>query len=79
MASLVWFLDQWKRNVLARALGIRSIPVVERENLLIFNRISTTYLLLNGVMLVAIIFIGVAPLWISIVAIGIPGVIGGQF
>lgn len=79
MASLVWFLDQWKRNVLARALGIRSIPVVERENLLIFNRISTTYLFLNGAMLVAIIFIGVVPLWISIVAIGIPGVIGGQF
>ncbi|KAG5541377.1 hypothetical protein RHGRI_021271 [Rhododendron griersonianum] len=77
VASLVWFLDQWKRNVLARALGIRSIPVVERENLLIFNRISTTYLFLNGAMLVAIIFIGVVPLWISIVAIGIPGVIGG--
>ncbi|KAI8547902.1 hypothetical protein RHMOL_Rhmol07G0231500 [Rhododendron molle] len=77
MASLVWFLDQWKRNVLARALGIRSIPVVERENLLIFNRISTTYLYLNGVMLVAIIFIGVVPWWISIIAIGIPGVIGG--
>lgn len=53
--------------------------MVERENLLIFNRISTTYLFLNAVMLVAITFIGVVPLWISIVAIGIPGVIGGQF
>lgn len=77
--SVIWFLERWKRNVLARALEMRSISVAERENLVTFNKASAIFLFFKGLVMLADSFKLVVPLWFAVVSMTMTIAMLGQF
>lgn len=77
--SVIWFLERWKRNVLARALEMRSISVAERENLFTFNKASTIFLFFKGLVMLVDSFKLVVPLWFAVVSMTMTIAVLGQF
>ncbi|XP_073123828.1 mechanosensitive ion channel protein 1, mitochondrial isoform X3 [Henckelia pumila] len=53
VVSLVWFLQRWKTNVIARALAAKSMEHVDRDKLLTLDKISSVGLLVVGLMALA--------------------------
>ncbi|XP_051127902.1 mechanosensitive ion channel protein 1, mitochondrial [Andrographis paniculata] len=53
VVSLLWFLNRWKTNLIARALAAKSIERIQRDKLRTLDRISSVGLFVIGTMALA--------------------------
>ncbi|XP_057980768.1 mechanosensitive ion channel protein 1, mitochondrial isoform X2 [Malania oleifera] len=51
--SFIWFLHRWKTNVFSRAFAVQNVAVIDREKLLMLDRLSSLGLFVLGLMALA--------------------------